>query len=140
MEHNVLIKIDSVQRCDGEENSISLSVKGLYRKQNDAIYLLYDEYSGEPPEKYRVILKIKGGHAVMSRKGAVSSRLEFAEGEHTCCDYNTGAGILPLTVCTHSISSRHAPGGREIVALTYDLCHNNMLLSSNEITISISAY
>lgn len=136
MEQNVRVHVAGYQRSGTETEEIHLCAKGCYYDRGETKYLIYEESGTETPEKYKVTLKITADRVLMIRKGTGSSRLEFIAGQSIRCDYDTGSGILPLTVHTHRILTALESSGVKI-HLMYDLFYNDALLSGNEVTITI---
>lgn len=129
------IQIDGQQQADGQSDRITTQTDGELQERGSAWYLSYvqREESGDT----KVIVKLESDRAVMLRSGAGSSRMEFRPGTDTFCDYDTGAGVLTLTVHTDSVSGTVSPrGGR--VLLLYSLSAQGMLLSHNQVEITFT--
>lgn len=135
MESNHIITVTGRQRCGDTCDKQQFTAPCTLLQYPEAWYLKYTEID-ENNGQTRVTLKLTDHRAVMLRSGAIRARMEFEPRRRTACDYDTGAGVLPLQIDTRSVTHNLTEKGGT-VRLIYTLYHADMPLSDNEVEIRL---
>lgn len=137
MKKDVIIKINSSQEYDNEENDeISFVTQGRFYKKKNNYYIKYDESSLYEGEGTKTTLKIENDMVTLMRTGAFSTHMFFKENEHHVGLYQTVAGPYTLGVKTKNVKNAiHDDGGT--LELLYEVELNHMSTGMNTFKLEI---
>lgn len=119
----------------GQENVTKLSAEAEYYERNGSRYILYEENEADTGSTQNII-KLKEGLLELTKKGSVSTRMIFEEGQKHVTDYNTPFGALQLGITTMDICTKQSKGCLEI-RVDYELTDREHILSHCNISIKI---
>ena len=119
----------------GQENVTKLSAEAEYYERNGSRYILYEENEADTGSTQNII-KLKDGLLELTKKGSVSTRMIFEEGQEHVTDYNTPFGTLQLDIITSGLCSKQSEDCLEI-HIDYDLTDRGHILSHCNISIKI---
>lgn len=137
MEKEVVITIKSSQQLGGEErDGAELITRGTYRYKNGAARLCYDESELTGMKGTRTQFDVRDGEVVLSRRGAVDSRMVFQPGRRSDFLYRTAQGMLTLGLDTLRIECALGEHGGDM-RIDYDLDFERSLLSRNQFIINV---
>ena len=137
MEKEVVITIKSSQQLGGEEHDgAELITRGTYRYKNGAARLCYDESELTGMNGTRTQFDVRDGEVVLSRRGAVDSRMVFQPGQRSDFLYRTEHGMLTLGLDTLRIDCELGEHGGDM-RIDYDLDFERSLLSRNQFIINV---
>lgn len=131
------VRVRSVLRYGREQEEIRVEVRGEYVRSADGDSLVYAEHADDG-SIVKNVLTLRQGTAVLSRSGAVSSRMVFVEGQTTAFSHATSYGELRLQVHTRSCRMRSTSAG-VMVRIDYALFHSSEPVSENLLTVIFSA-
>ncbi len=147
MNRSVNIRVSGIQREISDEPTV-VECTGSFNSDSRQHYIRYTD-----PEGIKNLIKIKPGHAIVSRSGALSSVMEFIEGTRTECVYPTPYGHFDTVIETESvrISDSELRPGKPLAAITgdsgtmplfaqirYSLTMNGQKISGCELNIHLS--
>lgn len=106
MEKDVLLTITGIQRMQDEPpETTKLVTEGLMRCEDGAVELSYEETVLTGLTGTRTTFRIEGARVILSRTGALESRMVFAVGQEDQSLYDIGYGALMIAVRAESIRS-----------------------------------
>lgn len=106
MEKEVLLTITGTQRIQEEPpETTKLVTEGVMRCEDGAVELSYEETELTGLTGTRTTFRIEGTRVVLSRTGALESRMVFAVGQEDHSLYDIGYGVLMIAVRAESIRS-----------------------------------
>lgn len=133
-----LITIDGVQIQDGEEDSVSLSTVGQFRRENDTFFITYEESAATGFEGDTTTLAIESDKKViLRRRGISNTQLIIELGQRHLSHYNTGFGDLMIGIRGEKIKNTLGDHGGTL-SLRYSLDVNANALSVNKLDITVS--
>ena len=147
MNRSVNIRVSGIQRDISDEPTV-VECTGSFNSDSSQHYIRYTD-----PEGIKNLIKIKPGHAIVSRSGSLSSVMEFIEGTRTECVYPTPYGHFDTVIETESvrISESELLTGMPLAAITgdsgtmplfaqirYSLTMNGQKISGCELNIHLS--
>ena len=147
MNQTISIRISGIQREISDEPTV-VECTGTLHSDSGQHYLRYTD-----PDGIKTMIKIRQGHAIVTRSGALSSVMDFNESERTACVYPTPYGLFDTVIETGSvrlfdedISGETAASGQEtgrdpfphFARIEYDLTMNGQKISGCELNIYIS--
>lgn len=104
MEKPVLLTISSVQQFEQEEpETTQLVTTGVMQFPDGAIELSYAETELTGLVGTRTIFRVEKDRVVLSRSGAVESRMTFIPGQEDFSLYDMGFGALMINLRTEKI-------------------------------------
>ena len=139
MEYNkdVLITIRSSQSLDGAVDlGPELVTQGKYRFTPDGADLSYMESELTVLEGTWTVFRVRPGEVVLSREGAVNSRMIFRQGEAGRFDYETEYGVFKLGMDTRQVRSTLNEHGGDL-EIEYDLAFEKSVRSRNTFKINV---
>lgn len=105
-EKEVLLSITGTQRFGEEAPEMTeLVTEGVMRLNDGGIELSYEETELTGLTGTRTTFRIEGARVILSRTGAVESRMVFAVGQEEHSLYDIGYGALMIAVRAESIRS-----------------------------------
>lgn len=137
MEKEVVITIKSCQQLGGEErDGAELITRGTYRFKGGTARLCYDESELTGMDGTHTQFDVKPGEVVLSRRGAVDSRMVFQPGQRSDFFYRTEYGMLTLGLDTRRIDCSLDEHGGDM-RIDYDLDFEHSLMSRNQFIINV---
>ncbi len=134
---DVIISIKSMQdyaETGGDE--IEMMTDGKYEHRNGVSVLSYKESELTGLEGTETTIKVEDGRITMTRSGAVTTQMIFAEGEKHYFAYETPFGAITMGLDTSRVNSTLGKNGGDI-NLRYALNVDNAPLSKNEFKIKV---
>ena len=137
MRKKYLITIDGAQVYEGEEDSISLSTLGEYRRDDDHFFISYPESAATGFDGDIMSLEIESDKKVtLNRSGVSNTQLIIELGQRHFSHYQTGFGGAMVSIRAQNIDNRlHDKGGE--ISLLYSLDLNASVLSQNKLNITV---
>ncbi len=138
MDNNVMIKVKTVQWCDGEElEPIELETPGKLGFLNHKYYLIYEESEMTGFPDTTTTIKIWKGNVEVKRKGRVKMTLSYQEGEKQLCMYPTPYGTIGAAIQTSNIQFGFVDRtGYLRVDYTLDADNQNFIENSLRVEVS----
>jgi len=137
MDGKYLITINGVQSYDGEEDSVSLSTVGEFRRENDCFFISYNESAATGFDGDVTSLEIESDKKVtMHRRGISNTQLIIERDRRHLSHYLTGYGGAMVGIKAEVIDNRLHDSGGEL-QLRYSLDVNASLLSQNRLSITV---
>ena len=134
MKKNVKIRISGVQKDISDEPTVVECI-GTLHSDPELHYIRYIDNDG-----IHNLIKIRNGHAIVSRSGALSSVMEFIGGEQTKCVYPTPYGNFDTIIDTRSVElpGKETDDGTLFTGLIkYDLTMNGQTIKDCELNILV---
>lgn len=136
--HRVQMVIRGTQH-DVSEESIEQIYQGEYSFRNGSHYIRYEEcYQGEgdPLSTGLNLLKIKEDTILISKKGAISTKMQFDPGKTTYTPYQTPYGTFQMEVITTDLTICRK--GKDFhISIHYQLNMDGQPLSQCSIEIEV---
>lgn len=112
IEKEVLLTITGTQHFQDEApETTKLVTEGVLRCEDGAVELSYEETELTGLTGTRTTFRIEGGRVVLTRSGAMESRMVFAVGQEEHSLYDIGYGALMIAVRAESIRSNVGENG-----------------------------
>lgn len=106
MEKEALLTITGTQRFQEEApETTKLVTEGVLRCEDGAVELSYEETELTGLSGTTTTFRIEGARVILSRTGAMKSRMVFAVGQEDHSLYDIGHGALMIAVRAESIRS-----------------------------------
>ncbi|MBO2526650.1 MAG: DUF1934 domain-containing protein [Clostridiales bacterium] len=106
MEKEVLLTITGTQHFQDEEpETTKLVTEGILRCEDGAVELSYEETELTGLTGTQTTFRIEGARVILTRTGALESRMVFAVGQEDRSLYDIGYGALMIAVRAESIRS-----------------------------------
>ena len=138
MKQDVMIQIKSIISADGEDEHIEVTTKGRRLKKGSITYLSYKETDQNGFDGNSVLIKAEGDERVtISRLGSARSQLLVEAGKRHLCSYSTPFGTQTLGITCSGIKAAYSGGEIKSISLIYELDLNNILLSKNQLFITV---
>ena len=137
MEQPVLISVEGTQRFPGEEKqTIQIVTDGTMEHRDDTVYLRYDESEMTGMEGTTTTFAVGRDQVVLTRTGAIQTKLIFEKGKQNVGLYDMGFGTTTIGVRARRMQSSLGPeGGR--LELSYGLQIGGAINSLNSFTIDV---
>ena len=136
--HHVYIRIRTLQRRDGERDSLVQQVEGRLTQEDGGWLLTYAQE--EQGLTTLTSLSLSGEKAVLRRSGAVGSQMVFQEGQAHSSLYETPYGSLPMSLHTQQLRwSMDETGGKLSLIYRLDLGGAHMGETRLELTVTKKA-
>lgn len=137
MEKKVIITVSGSQSLDqGEQEDVELMTEGMYEYEGGATRFAYEESEITGMEGTTTRFLCSPTEVVISRTGAVTSKMVFVEGRQNVFLYETPYGSATLGVDTHKITNKLGEHGGEL-NIDYTLHVDRMLVSRNRFLVKI---
>ncbi len=135
---DVIIDIKGTQEVDGDEDVIELTTVGKMNVIGGKTYLRYNDSVATGVEGVNCVIKIdpKDNSVVMSRSGALNSRMYIKKGQRHICHYETGQGVLTLGVFGETVQENISDKGGSLY-MSYTLDINYGMISRNKVEINV---
>lgn len=110
----VIISVEGSQKFIGEEKqTVKVVTDGTMDFSEDVILLSYEETEVTGMEGTTTTFTIRKDNVVLTRTGAVQSRMEFEKGKKDVSLYNVGFGTMTIGVKARRLKNELGPeGGR----------------------------
>ncbi len=135
---DVIIDIKGTQEVDGESDVVEVTTVGKMNVIAGKTYLKYDDSVATGVKGVSCVIKIdpEDDSVVMSRSGALNSRMYIKRGQRHICHYETGQGTLTMGIFGEMIKNGINADGGELF-MSYTLDANCQLLSRNKVEITV---
>lgn len=135
---DVIIDIKGTQEVDGESDVVEVTTVGKMNVIAGKTYLKYDDSATTGVKGVSCVIKIdpEDNSVVMSRSGALNSRMYIKRGQRHICHYETGQGTLTMGIFGEMIKNDINADGGELF-MSYTLDANCQLLSRNKVEITV---
>ena len=135
---DVIIDIKGIQEVDGEEDIVEVTTVGKMNTIAGKTYLKYDDSVATGMEGVSCVIKIdpEDDSVMMSRSGALNSRMYIKSGQRHICHYETGHGTITMGIIGEVIKNGLNADGGELY-MSYTLDANCQLLSRNKVEITV---
>ena len=145
MKNKVYIKIKGLslqeQAADGsvteETDNVEVINVGQYTNRNGKEYVRFEEVYDGADQKSMSIIKISDDSVEISRKGAITTCMEFARNKRTISCYNTPYGSIDISIFTGVLDTKRTEGKIHIT-LEYTMEVNNQQMNTNRVEIEIT--
>jgi uncharacterized beta-barrel protein YwiB (DUF1934 family) len=114
MNEPVIISVEGTQRFLGEEaQTVQIVTDGTMKTEGDTVYLSYEESEMTGMEGTTTTFQVQKDHVVLTRTGAVESRMVFEKGKKDISLYNMGYGAMTIGIKARRLKNELGPeGGR----------------------------
>ena len=120
----------------GEEDVMEIKTVGKYGIKNGKTYISYDEGGALGVDGVTTILKAQDDRVILSRTGALESRLDIEKGERHQCHYSTIYGDLFIGIFGEILDNKlKENGGKLFMSYTIDI--NCEFMSRNDVEITV---
>lgn len=139
MDNNAIINVRSVQSYEGNRpETIELTSEGRLWQQDGAVCFSYCESALTGLDGTVTTFSVDADTVTLERKGSVTSRMEFRQGQtHRSLYTSDGLGSLLITVTTTQIENNlSADGGSLRVAYTIEIEDAGIGTVAYEITVT----
>lgn len=135
---DVIIDIKGIQEVDGEEDVVSVTTVGKMDVIGGKTYLRYDDSAATGMEGVSCLIKIdrEDNSVVMSRSGALNSRMYVKKGQRHICRYQTEHGTLTMGIFGESVQENIGKDGGSLF-MSYTLDVNYGMVSRNKVEINV---
>ena len=135
---DVIIDIKGIQEVDGEEDVVSVTTVGKMDVIVGKTYLRYDDSAATGMEGVSCLIKIdrEDNSVVMSRSGALNSRMYVKKGQRHICHYQTAQGTLTMGIFGESVQENIGKDGGSLF-MSYTLDVNYGMVSRNKVEINV---
>ena len=112
MTEAVVISVERTQKFLGEEaQTVRIVTDGTMKTEGDTVYLSYEESEMTGMEGTTTTFAVGKDHVVLTRTGAVESRMVFERGKKDVSLYNMGFGALTIGVKARRLKNELGPNG-----------------------------
>lgn len=137
MTKDVIVKIKGKQVYpEGETVETMTEAAGEYYLRNGAHYIMFEEKEAGFTQSTKSMLKVRGEHVELKKKGLVQSNMVFEEGKLHASEYKTPFGVVPMEVKTKRIHILEEENALT-VQLVYQLMANEEPMADCDIEIQI---
>lgn len=146
MKDKVYIKIKGLaleeQSVDGsiteEADNVEVISVGRHTSRNGKEYIKFEEVYDGASEKSLTIIKITDDSIEVSKKGAITTCMEFAKNKRTLSCYNTPYGSIDIAIFTSVLDIKREED-RIDAAIEYTMEVNNQQMNTNRVEIEITS-
>lgn len=146
MKDKVYIKIKGLaleeQSVDGsiteEADNVEVISVGRHTSRNGKAYIKFEEVYDGASEKSLTIIKITDDSIEVSKKGAITTCMEFAKNKRTLSCYNTPYGSIDIAIFTSVLDIKREED-RIDAAIEYTMEVNNQQMNTNRVEIEITS-
>ena len=137
MEESVVISVEGTQKIVGEEKqTVQIVTDGKMRREGDTVYLSYEESEMTGMEGTTTTFAVGKDNVVLTRTGAIQSRMVFETGKKNVGLYDLGFGALTIGVKARRMKSTLGPeGGR--LELSYGIEIEESVQGLNSFVIDV---
>lgn len=112
MEKKVILTIRAEQTYEGQEpNAVELVSEGVLAQVDDGWQICYEESDLTGLQGATTVFEVTPGRIVLSRSGALESRMVFEEGVRHDSLYQLDVGALMVCVCAKRIDANLSEDG-----------------------------
>lgn len=135
---DVVIDIKGTQEVDGEEDVVRVTTVGKMEIINGKTYLRYEDSIATGMEGVSCLIKIdrEDNSVVMSRSGALNSRMYIKKGQRHICHYETGHGTVTMGIFGETVQENIGKDGGSLY-MSYTLDVNYGMISRNKVEINV---
>ena len=136
--HSITITIDSIQH-DISEETVTTCYSGTYARTEEYQLLRYDEFyeaEGAQIAKTGTLIKIDGRNITITKKGVISTQMQFSPEKIFNGIYKTPFGTFDMCITTEEIEIAEPSPSRPVdITLKYQLSLNGSAVSRYTIHI-----
>ncbi len=133
---HVLISIKGLQTQLGETSDVELVTEGVFYKEDEKYYAVYDETEITGLLGTTTTLQIEGDHVALIRNGTVNNQMLFIPNQKTTSYYDTCYGSLVIGVLSDRVLVDMSDTGGTI-NIDYSLDINEEFGGNNQFRIQI---
>lgn len=145
MNDKVYIKIKGLaleeQAADGsimeEADNIEVINVGRYTSRGGKEYVKFEEVYDGASQKSISIIKISDDSVEVSKKGAITTCMEFVKNKKTISCYNTPYGSINISIFTSVFEIKRSEDAI-LIALEYTMEVNDQQMNTNRVEIEIT--
>lgn len=145
MNDKVYIKIKGLaleeQAADGDitekADNIEVINVGRYTKRGGKEYVKFEEVYDGVSQKSMSLIKIADEAVEVSKKGAITTCMEFSKNKKTISCYNTPYGSINISIFTSVLKIERSEDTIQIV-LEYTMEVNDQQMNTNRVEIEIT--
>ena len=133
----VVISVEGTQKFIGEEKqTVQIVTDGTMKTEGDTVYLSYEESEMTGMEGTTTTFAVEKDHVVLTRTGAVQSRMVFEKGKKDVSLYDVGFGALTVGIKARRVKNELGPeGGR--LEISYGIEIENQAQGLNSFVIDV---
>ena len=137
MEESVVISVEGTQKIAGEETqTVQIVTDGTMRREGETVYLSYEESEMTGMEGTITTFAVGKDNVILTRTGAIQSRMVFETGKKNVGLYDLGFGALTIGVKARRMKSTLGPeGGR--LELSYGIEIEESVQGLNSFVIDV---
>ena len=138
MKDNALIKITTVSKAvdESEFDKFELETMGTFSIKNGKFYVIYKESELTGFQNTTTTVKISPDEVLLTRRGDISSRMEFVKDTKRLCQYRTPYGVIPVATTLMTLENNLGEDGGE-AEIRYALDFNNENFAVNTLRLSV---
>jgi len=138
MTENVIVTIKGLQFDSIDENVIEVIHIGRFSKINNKIYVKYDEILEGEMRTATNLIKIGEGIVEITKRGPVTTHMQFSPNEKTMSLYNTPFGSFNLGILARSVDIDKEEDAIHIF-IEYSLEADEKMISECKVEICIKS-
>ena len=119
-----------------EEDRIDFSTDGVYKLDDGVAHIAYLETEVTGLQGTRTSVKILPDCVIVDRRGGLTSRMEFREGQKNSFLYETPVGMATMNMNTRSVRHRFDPAGGKL-EIDYVLDMEHTVVSRNKFQLTV---
>ena len=137
MEESVVISVEGTQKIAGEETqTVQIVTDGTMRREGETVYLSYEESEMTGMEGTTTTFAVGKDNVILTRTGAIQSRMVFETVKKNVGLYDLGFGALTIGVKARRMKSTLGPeGGR--LELSYGIEIEESVQGLNSFVIDV---
>lgn len=133
----VIISVEGTQKFIGEEKqTICVVTDGTMKREGDTVYLSYEESEMTGMEGTTTTFEVQKDHVVLTRTGAVESRMVFEKGKKDVSLYNMGFGAMTIGVKARWLKNELGPDGGRL-EISYGIEIGEQIAGRNSFVIDV---
>lgn len=137
MEESVVISVEGTQKFIGEEKqTVQIVTDGTMKRDGDTLYLSYEESEMTGMEGTTTTFEVGTDNVVLTRTGAVQSRMVFEKGKKNVSLYDVGFGVLTIGVKARRLKNSLGPDGGRL-EISYGIEIENQVQGLNSFVIDV---
>lgn len=146
MKDKVYVKIKGIsleeQREDSviaeEKDNIEVISVGNYKSSNGKEYIKYEEVYDGADQKSLNLIKISEDRVEVSKRGAITTCMEFVKNKKTVSCYNTPYGSINISIFT-SVMDIEREEDRIHIILEYTMEVNEQQMNANRVEMEVTS-
>ena len=133
----VTVRIKGIQGLDGQTETVETVADGTLGVRENRVLLCYTEPETVGQKGIRTSLLYKAPDTViLTRSGALETRMVIEKGHTEVCRYNTGFGELFLDITGESVEGHLTESGGTL-KMVYRIDAGGKIVSKNQVEITV---